>query len=58
MIDVVEKAQQHYYKLIDVHTRATPVVELGVQIKPTIETITPGDVEDFCKKMKDLTEIF
>jgi hypothetical protein len=54
----LEKEKKHYYKLIDVHIRASPVVELGSWIKPTTVMITIGDVEYFCKNMKDLIETF
>lgn len=58
MLDTMEKAQQHYYKLSNAHTRATPVIELGAQIKPTIGSTALGNAKDFYKKMKELTQIF
>jgi hypothetical protein len=58
VLDIVDKAQQHYYKLAYVPTRSAPVVGLGAWTKPTIGSTALSDVKNFFQKMKELMETF
>jgi hypothetical protein len=58
VLEAQEKSQQHHYALTNAHTREAPLIELGIQIKPTSGSTTLTKVEKFCKDMKELLEIF